>query len=719
MSSLTNALRTAQSGLLVNQSAMNAIANNVSNVNTEGYSRKVVHLEQRVVAGVGVGVQLSDVQRRVDEGLLKSMRLELTNLNELNAQDSYFSRIQELFGTPEENGSLAHIYADYQAALEGLSTSPAKSLEQSEAVRQAETLLAKLRDMSTTIQELRQQADKAMSEAVTELSRLANEVSVLNDTIIRNASISADVTDLFDQRDLKLNRMSELIDTRYFVRSDGDVVAFTSAGRTMVDNVNPPMSHTAAATITPSTTHAEGDFSPFYIGDKINANDVTTEVRGGVIKGLIDIRDRVLTDLQSQIDELAAETRDAINLAHNRGSTFPGRQTMTGTRQFVQPAVSTITYSGTSDTAVVLTNSSGDQIAGTTVRTQVANGSTVNATAAALQAWIRANSAATTATVAVTNGKLEIALNNTAVNLVFRDETASTAGSSHADATITFDSNGDTVADETVSGFSNFFGLNDFFVDNLTHNIWESDIIAGNWVSTAADLTFTDDTGTMVGALSVAAGLNRDQFAAAVNAGNLGVTATVVPDGSGYRLRFGHNAGKELYVTQATGNTLLTTDTGMHRADVRVASQMTVRADISTTPSKIATGALQYNAALGAAGEYYMSYGDDTIAVAMATAMSSSVQFDVAGGLGALNVSVREYAAAIIGNAASIADTNEVNLKSTRALQESLQHKSDTFRGVNLDEELAALILYEQGYSAAARIVSIIQDMFDALERII
>ena len=49
MSSLTNALRTAQSGLLVNQSAMNAIANNVSNVNTEGYSRKVVHLEQRVV----------------------------------------------------------------------------------------------------------------------------------------------------------------------------------------------------------------------------------------------------------------------------------------------------------------------------------------------------------------------------------------------------------------------------------------------------------------------------------------------------------------------------------------------------------------------------------------------------------------------------------------------------------------------------------------------
>jgi len=37
---------------------------------------------------------------------------------------------------------------------------------------------------------------------------------------------------------------------------------------------------------------------------------------------------------------------------------------------------------------------------------------------------------------------------------------------------------------------------------------------------------------------------------------------------------------------------------------------------------------------------------------------------------------------------------------------------------VNLDEELANLILFEQAYSAAARIVSVIQRMFDALERI-
>jgi len=53
------------------------------------------------------------------------------------------------------------------------------------------------------------------------------------------------------------------------------------------------------------------------------------------------------------------------------------------------------------------------------------------------------------------------------------------------------------------------------------------------------------------------------------------------------------------------------------------------------------------------------------------------------------------------------------------ALTESLQIKSDTIRGVNLDEEMSNLILFEQAYSAAARVISTIQKMFDALERIL
>ena len=68
---------------------------------------------------------------------------------------------------------------------------------------------------------------------------------------------------------------------------------------------------------------------------------------------------------------------------------------------------------------------------------------------------------------------------------------------------------------------------------------------------------------------------------------------------------------------------------------------------------------------------------------------------------------------------ASLANTNKADFGFQKSLTDSLQLKSDTIRGVNLDEELAALIVFEQAYSAAARILSVIQRMFDALERAI
>ena len=48
---------------------------------------------------------------------------------------------------------------------------------------------------------------------------------------------------------------------------------------------------------------------------------------------------------------------------------------------------------------------------------------------------------------------------------------------------------------------------------------------------------------------------------------------------------------------------------------------------------------------------------------------------------------------------------------------ESLRFKSDAVRGVNLDEEMGDLILYEQAYAASARVISVIKNMFEALEQ--
>ncbi len=737
MGTLTLALRTAQSGLLANQQALDVTSRNISNVNTPGYSRKTVTFENSALVGAGSGVNISEIMRSVDEGLLKSVRLESSEYNELSAQDTFWDRLQDLFGTPEANTSLSHTITGFSDAIESLVVSPNNALEHTEVVRRAEDMVAQMQQMSIAIQELRLQADQKLTDVAVEINSLVNEIDTLNDDIIASGSVSRETSDLRDQRDLKISRLSELIDIRYFSRTDGDVVIFTSSGRTLVDTVPPDVTHESASAVTPTTTHAEGDFGGFFIGASSNpANDATDDIRDGQAKGLIDMRDTVLPNLQSQLDELSAQLRDTINQVHNRGVSFPGAQEYNGTRNFIEPTTQKIYLdpdNSADDVAIALFDSSGNESEHTTLNTIMTNAGFsdrgsgddwhISDIASSLQSWLR-NNGATSATVDTTSGQFDIALNTTSLNLAFRDQTATADGSSTGDVAISFDANGDDVVDETATGFSNFFGLNDFFVDNLADNVWESDVLSSSYtVSSSANqtLTFRDSANGSIGTLTLTPGETLEDIVTNIsNDGTLSefITADVVPDGSGERLRISHNNGSSLQITQAANNTFLT-DSGMDIADVRISSTLQVRSDIRTTPSKMSVGGVQWDATRGNSGEYLMSSADDEIANALADAMNSATSFDVSGGLPSGSMTFNERASTIISTNATLASTHERNSDAQRSLTESLELQFESERGVNLDEEMANLIVFEQAFASSARIITTIQRMFDALERVI
>lgn len=735
MGDITQALRTAQSGLLATQQALDTVAGNISNVNSVGYSRKISNFESRTLAGVGAGVQVSEVTRNIDESLLRSLRLEISDLNAELSQETYYQRVQDLFGSPEDNTSLAHFISNVTEAFEAFSVSPEKSLEQSDVVRNAQDMADRLNEMASTIQDLRQQADKQIAEAVTDINTLTTKIDTLNDDIIAFSTVNRDNTDLKDQRDQALNELHALIDIRYFSRSDGDIVVFTEAGRSLVDQTPTTLTHNAAATVTPTTTHAEGDFGGIFAGTNIAGNDITEELRGGSMKGLVDLRDSVLPNLQSQLDELATEMREVVNQIHNRGAPFPGLQTATGSRDFVDPATQAIRLDPTGsadDVTLVMTDSNGDQVASTTLNTIMVNagfatrGITattadqwhIDDVAATMQSWFRANGAAS-ASVSASTGNFVINLNSTTRNFVIRDETAAANGSDAADAEIGFDQDGDNTVDETVSGFSYFLGLNDFFTDGRSDNNWDSNVQSSSTTTvTAGTLIFEDPSGALTGSpLAVTSGTTLADLATSITNSITNVTASVVPDGTGVRLRIAHDNGSNLVISQSAGTIL--TDIGLKVAEVGTSATLDVRSDLITTPSRLSASSLQWDAGLGPSGEYFMTIGNNDIAESLATAFTGSNQFDVSGGLGALNVRFEEYAAAIISNNAVQADNNKRDIEVQRDLVNALQLKSDSISGVNLDEELANLIIFEQGFAAAARVISVIQRMFDALDRAI
>jgi flagellar hook-associated protein 1 FlgK len=730
---ITLALRTVQSGLLTSQAALNTVANNIANVNTPAYSRKIVNQQSRVVGGVGGGVEITDIGRRVDEGLLRAMRRESGLFERFDSQIATFERLQDAFGAPGDNNSLAHVTQEFVDAAELLVTSPNRLIEQSNLVRWGQQLTDSLKSMTDTIQDLRLQADIAIGEHTTRINDLIDRISDLNDSLIANSSTGRDVSDFKDQRDQAIDELASIIDIRYFYRSDGDAVIYTSNGRTLVDKIPGTLSHDVASTMSETLSHSGGQVDGLYIGNKVAGNDLTNSIQGGKLKGLIDARDQVLPKLQSELDHFAAMIRDVVNQVHNRGMPFPGLQTATGTRTFIEPASQTIRLDPTGsvdDVTIVLFDSSGNQSQSSTLNTimtsvtaslgaQASRGPwTINNVATKLQDWLRDNGAST-ATVAVSStGKFTIELNQPSLSLAFRDQTATANGSTHQDAEIGFDANFDGTVDQTVYGFSNFFGLNDFFVDGLADNVHESDVITGTFSSGAATLVFRDSTGALTGSpLAIPASTSLQGIADLINNNISKLDAALIPDGAGYRLRITHENGSSFTLTQTAG-TLLST-LGMHVADARTASALAVRSDIVQTPSLISRGAVQWDSALGASGLYYASAGDDTSALQLAQALNAKTTFKTTGHLGGITVDFTGYAAQILSENANRADNNDADADLSKSLFESLKTKSDNERGVNLDEEMSSLLLYQQSYSAAARVVNVIQRMFEALNNIV
>lgn len=733
MGNLIVALRAAQSGLLTTQSAIDAVSKNIANSNTDGYSRKIVNFENRVLNGDGAGVQLSDFTRSVDEGLMKDMRREISEANKLKAQVSYFTRIQNLFGAPGDNTSISHTLNQLHKAAEALTLSPAKTLERNEFVRYAQEIALQLQSMTQEIQGLRTQADAEVSEAVDRINALTREIADTNDKIIRNEAISNDITDLLDNRDQALKKLSELVEVTTFPRNDGDLVVFTTDGFPLVDRTANTITHQATGYLSTTTTFADGGISGIFVGGTGKDDEITNRITGGELAALISQRDDVLPNLQSQLDELSARLRDTLNQLHNRGTNHPGLQSLSGNRAFIDANNQTITLDPTNnadDVAITIFDSAGVQHQTTTLNTIMMSGTfgtgvqasrgpwSITEVAATIEDWLQGNGASG-ATVGIDSltRKLNIEINDSTLHLAFRDQTATAAGSTAGDAEIGFDSDGDGDVDETVSGFSNFFKLNDLYTDSSTGNLYDSVQLSNSFTATAATLTFYTSAdgvggGNEIGSVSITHLSSLTEMTKVINDAKIGVSATLVPDGSGSRLRIVHDDGLEMVITQDPANTLLTS-MGFGPSSARSASTLQVREEIRATPGLVTTALVQYDTTRN---RYLVGSGDNTVIRSMAEALSAKNSFNSVGGLIGARRTFEEFATDILSRQANLADTNKSQLDTQTNLSKSLELESKRISGVSLDEEMSNLIVYQQSFSASARVISVIQQMFKVLD---
>ena len=291
---LVSGLHSALAGMQTAQAQISLVSNNIANVDTEGYTRKTAQQQSMVIAGNGVGVKLGNAERVVDQSLLRSYLSSNSLSGNLSKSYDYLSKTENLIGNPQSNNSLSADVANLQSLFETLATDVTSSANRYSLVSEAVNLTSRLNNLSTEIQSLRGDADMEIESVCEKVNTTLDEIANLNNQIVKYKALGYNgLADLEDKRDVALKNLSGYIDISYYTRDSGEVVIQTKGGVSLIDKNVHKLSHGAISQATSSMSYANGNINGIYVDGK----DITTTIKSGELKGLIDVRDTILPSL--------------------------------------------------------------------------------------------------------------------------------------------------------------------------------------------------------------------------------------------------------------------------------------------------------------------------------------------------------------------------------------------------------------------------------------
>lgn len=677
--SISAALQNAVSGLQLNQRALDAVSQNVANVNTDGYSRKIVNQQAVVVDGNGAGVTISSIGRQVNEFMLKDLRTQTSQMNQYTQLNDFYGRMQDLFGAPGSDTSVGYNIADLVSSIQALAISPEDNSLMTDVTSKARLLAQQFNDITTQLQQLRHEADVNIGTAVDDINTQLSRIQQLNVRIAEDKALGKGTADLQDQRDVAMNELSKNININYYERSNGEYVIFTNSGRPLLDRTAQTLTHAPVTSFDPSVTYGDGSVNPISVG----GNDITSEITSGSIAGWVSLRDDVLPNLQSQFEELAQHLADQVNKIHNDGTAYPGLPAMTGTREVA--AADTPTWTG--NFRVAVTDSSGKVVE--TQDFNLASYTTVGQLVTAINGMTNASASIDA------NG--HVVIDAAGANNVATNELTSAV----------------TVGNQTM-GAAQFLGLNDFFTQPDNFDIYttaQQDSTASALAS--GTLTFSGSFGsTTVGVTAgdslstVAASINANATLAAAN-----ITASVITDGTGQRLKIADSDGDNFFVSDSS-TFVSSMNLKAHSNDV--AAAIAVRSDILSDPARIARGELSDSGTL-AATDQGVTAGGQAVIDRLQTLFNTALSFDAVGQQPAIDKTLADYGTSILSLNATQAQNTSDSLDTKKFLQQNLQEKTRSISGVNIDEEMSHMIVLQNAYSASARVITTSSKLFDEL----
>ncbi|PSJ41952.1 flagellar hook-associated protein FlgK [Allosphingosinicella deserti] len=689
--SLNEILGSAISGLNASQSGLRSVSNNIANVGTPGYARERVGLTTAVTNGRVNGVIVGEPERVADRFLELSVYKRSGDMGQSEVTASYMDRLQALLGQPGSEAGLPARLDAISASAVRLTSGQAANQNASAFVADVEDAIKSIRQLDGDVSSLRTDVESEVGYTVERVNGLLTRVYELNNEVARLQGLGKSPAGAIDQRVAALEELSTMVKVSVRDQPDGRVILETPQGATLLDRRLRQLDYSTAGTgvaqpVYPSIGIRFAEPSGALgaaTGDKIDSAAI-----GGKLGGLIDLRDRALPQFADKLGQLFGGLAQTLNAASNAGSAVPPPSRLDG-RATGLAGTDRLGFTGATTFAV--TKANGDLVAKTTI--DFSSVATVGDAVAAINAGLGG-----AATASFTDGKLVI----------------SAAASGNGVATAQDATN---PSSRGGVGFSQYFGLNDLVRSN------DSPLVPSGFIGTdphgfaagqTTDIVLRDASGRSLTKFTLSpSGTTFNDLVGQLNASPLGDYGDFALDPKG-RVQFQPDAaiaGASLTIVSDSTDRLGTGQSFSGLMSLTGASMGLgtgqIRPDIAMNAALMPLAKLQTGAAVG---ERALGQSDFRGGTLFIEELGKAVDFG-SGGVATLE----RFSGLLLGGAGTEAAQATEAYEDASARRDDAVNRRDGFSGVSIDEELAQMVVLQNSYSAAARVISTATEMYDTL----
>ncbi|MDI6631532.1 MAG: flagellar hook-associated protein FlgK [Bacillota bacterium] len=317
-------IETALRALMAQRKAMETAGHNIANANTPGFSRQKVELASsrdpytvpslcrpELPGQLGTGVDIVGIERVRDQFLDLQVRNNSSKLGYWEVRRDSLQKVEVIFNEPGDNG-LNNVLTAFWNAWQELSKTPESLAVRSEVRQRGITLAETIQHLYGQLQQLQEDLNFNVEVTVEQINTIAQQLADLNQQIIHSVAVGDSPNDLYDRRDLLLDRLAKMVDITISEQADGTVTVAVG-GRNLVQGI----------TVDRFQVVADPLNNNFY-AVQWESDGTPVAFTSGSLAGMIWARDEGVANILSQVDELAATLISQVNAVHQSGYGLDG-----------------------------------------------------------------------------------------------------------------------------------------------------------------------------------------------------------------------------------------------------------------------------------------------------------------------------------------------------------------------------------------------------------